>query len=128
MVRETMPLINMPMVEALTVMGHANPFFEKAGMKPYKAPPSAQTIRIAEALSLVGIEDELYIDAEATHKHIEDLPSNKKLFIEREMERFLQSYRKQRHMPDRLERTRFLLSKLTDRPIYYLWLNKLLVG
>ncbi|MDO8302109.1 MAG: hypothetical protein Q7T18_02605, partial [Sedimentisphaerales bacterium] len=32
LVRETMPLLNVPIIEAMAVMGQVNPFFEKAGM------------------------------------------------------------------------------------------------
>jgi hypothetical protein len=32
LVKETMPLMNVPFIEALAVMGRVNPFFEKAGM------------------------------------------------------------------------------------------------
>ena len=123
LVRETMPLMNVPMIESLAVMGHANPFFEKAGMNAYKSPLSAESVRMKEALSLVGIEDTLTVDAEAAHRHIEELSQGKKQFIEREMKSFLQGYGKRKHMSPGLERTQFILSKLTDRPVYYLWIN-----
>jgi len=32
LVRETMPLVNLPYVETMAVMARYNPFFEKAGM------------------------------------------------------------------------------------------------
>jgi hypothetical protein len=118
-----MAVMNVPMIEALAVMGHTNPFFEKAGMKPYKSPPGAESVRMTEALSLVGIEDMLTVDAEAAQRHIEELSQGKRLFIEREVKHFLQGYGKRKHMPPGLERTQFILSKLTDRPVYYLWLN-----
>src|SRR4030042_92469 len=35
LVRETMPKMNVPIIEALAVMGLVNPFFEKAGMKVF---------------------------------------------------------------------------------------------
>jgi hypothetical protein len=123
LVRDTMAVMNVPMIEALAVMGHTNPFFEKAGMKPYKSPPGAESVRMTEALSLVGIEDMLTVDAEAAQRHIEELSQGKRLFIEREVKHFLQGYGKRKHMPPGLERTQFILSKLTDRPVYYLWLN-----
>jgi hypothetical protein len=124
LVRDTMPLMNVPMVEALAVMGHANPFFEKAGMKAYTAPLSVQCMQMKEALSLVGIEERVAVDARAAQQHIEGLSQGKRLFIERQMKRFLAGYGKRKHMPAGLERTQFVLSKLTDRPVYYLWLNR----
>jgi len=124
LVRETMPLMNVPMIEALAVMGHANPFFEKAGMKAYTAPLSVKCIQMKEAFSLIGIEERIAVDTRAAQQHIEGLSQGKRLFIEREMKRFLAGYGKRKHSPAGLERTQFVLSKLTDRPVYYLWLNQ----
>lgn len=124
LVRETMPLMNVPMMEVLAVMGHANPFFEKAGMKAYTAPLSVKCVQMKEALSLVGIEDELLIDTEAAQQHIEGLSESGRFFIEREIKRFLAGYGKRKNMAPGPERTQFVLSKLTDRPVYYLWLNR----
>jgi GNAT superfamily N-acetyltransferase len=123
LVRETMPLENIPMIEALAVMGRANPFFEKAGMKAFVAPLNARCVQMAEALSLVGLDDGLLVDAQAAQQHIENLSQGKQSFIEREMKRFVAGYGDRRNMPAGPERTQFVLSKLTDRPVYYLWLN-----
>jgi hypothetical protein len=123
LVRQTMPMMNMPMIEALAVMGYANPFFEKAGMKAYTAPLPAACVQMKEALSLIGITDEFLVDAQAAHRQMESLSQGKRLFIEREIKRFLASYGKRRNMTPGPERTQFLLSKLTERPVYYLWLN-----
>lgn len=123
LVRETMLLMDVPMIEALAVMGHANPFFEKAGMKAYKAPLSVQCMQMQEALSLIGIEERIAVDAVAAQRYIEGLSEGKRLFIDREMKRFLAGYGKRKYMPAGLERTQFVLSKLTDRPVYYLWLR-----
>jgi hypothetical protein len=124
LVRQTMPLMNVPMIEALAVMGRANPFFEKAGMKAYTAPLPVKCMLMKEALSLIGIDKRIAVDAQAAQQHIESLSQGKRLFIEREMKRFLAGYGKRKNMPAGLERTQFVLSKLTDRPVYYLWLNQ----
>jgi hypothetical protein len=123
LVRETMPLMNVPIIEASAVMGRANPFFEKAGMKAYTAPLSVKCIQMKEAFSLIGIEERITVDARAVQQHIENLSQGKRMFIEREMKRFLAGYGKRKHMSAGPERTQFVLSKLTDRPVYYLWLN-----
>jgi hypothetical protein len=146
LVKETMPIMNVPFIEALAVMGRANPFFEKAGMTRYDAPPSANCVRLIEAFSTVGIDEQDLIDpglvqqkldtiftaehAENTEKKIVENNlrglcglGGKYTFIEREMSIFLQSYGQRRLMQPGIERTRFILSKLTDRPVYYLWRN-----
>jgi len=123
LVRETMPQINVPIVEALAIMGLVNPFFEKAGMQPYTAPLPERCAELIEAFSLVGIEQHHLIDPTYVHRQLAQLAWPKADFIESQIRRFLQSYSGRRDMPAGLERTRYLLSKLTDRPVYYIWFN-----
>ncbi len=127
LVKQTMPLMNVPVVEALAVMGHINPFFEKAGMTAYTAPLSAGCIRMKEAFSLVGIEDEMLIDTDIVQERIKRLSSGGKLFIERELQEFLQNYGKRKNMAPGFKRIQYVLSKLTARPVYYIWFNKSLI-
>ncbi len=123
LVRKTMPQMNIPIVEAMAVMGLINPFFEKAGMKAYAAKMPARCVQLTNALSLVGIEKDMLIDPERTWQKLNQLSSPEAEFIELQIKRFLQSYGKRRMMSGSLERTAFVLSKLTTRPIYYIWIN-----
>ena len=126
LVSETMPLMNFPIIEAVAVMGVVNPFLEKAGMKAYAAPEKARNIRLKEALSSLGIENELLIDPVTVQQKIERLPSGKVEFIEAEIRLFLQSYADRRYSRPSLKRTTFILNKLTSRPVYYIWFNPFL--
>jgi len=123
LVRETMPLVNVPIVEALAVMGWVNPFFERAGMKAYKAKPSAAGVQFIEALSIIGIEQAELIDPLLVQQKFEKLGDCEARFIEREIRHFLKSHGRRRDMPPGLERTRYILTKLTSRPVYYIWFN-----
>lgn len=123
LVCETMPQMNVPIIEALAVMGIANPFFEKAGMTPYAAGLPERCVTLIEALSAVGIEQGELLDAACVQKKLAALRWPAKDFIEKRIINFLQSYGKRRDMSPGLERTRFILSKLTERPIYYIWFN-----
>ncbi|MHC4460388.1 MAG: hypothetical protein ACYS30_03045 [Planctomycetota bacterium] len=123
LVRETMPQMNVPIVEAMAVMGLVNPFFEKAGMKAYKAKMPARCEQLAEALSMVGIEKDLLIDPQKAQERLSQLKGAEAEFIKLQMRNFLQSYGKRRQMQPGPERTRFVLSKLTLRPVYYIWFN-----
>lgn len=126
LVRETMPQVEVPIVEALAVMGLVNPFFEKAGMQPYTAPLPARCAELIEAFSLVGIEQRQLIDPAYVHRRLNELAWPKADFIESRIRRFLQGYGRRRDMAPGLERTRYVLSKLTDRPVYYIWFNPVL--
>jgi hypothetical protein len=126
LVRKTMPLMNVPFIESLAVMGQVNPFFEKAGMTRFDSPPSAACVRLIEAFAAIGITENDLIDPEKVEQRLDAL-SDKSNFIEYEISRFLQSYGQRRHMKAGSERTKFILSRLTDRPVYYLWKNPELV-
>lgn len=123
LVRETMPLLKVPIIEALAVMGWVNPFFERAGMKAYKAKPTAASVQFVEALSIIGIEQAELIDPELVQQKLERLGDCEAQFIERQIRHFLKSYGRHRDMPPGLKRTRYILTKLTARPVYYIWFN-----
>jgi predicted N-acetyltransferase YhbS len=123
LVRETMPEMNVPIIEAAAVMGLVNPFFEKAGMTAYKAQMPVRCALLIEAFSLVGIEKEEFIDPESVHRKLEVLGREERAFINLQTKCFLQPYRRRRDMKSSPERTEFVLSKLTERPVYYIWFN-----
>jgi len=124
LVRETMPLMNVPVIEALAVMGSVNPFFERAGMTAYTAPMPTRCAQMSEAFSMAGVEKNMLINPQKVQRTIDRLQQNESKFIELQIKHFLQSYGKRRNMPAGMERTRFVLSKLTERPTYYIWFNK----
>ena len=123
LVRETMPLVNVPIIEAVAVMGWVNPFFERAGMKAYKAKPSAASVQFVEALSIIGVEQAGLIDPEQVQQKLEQLNDCDARFIEHQIRLFLKSHGRRRDMPPGLERTQYILTKLTARPVYYIWFN-----
>ncbi len=124
LVRETMPLLNVPIIEAMAVMGLINPFFEKADMKAFTAKTPERCARLIEALGMVGIEKSRLIDTEFVQHKLDWLPGEQSDFIEFEIRNFLQCYGRRRTMPTGPDRTRFILTRLTERPVYYIWFNK----
>lgn len=123
LVRETMPELNVAIVEAVAVMGSVNPFLEKAGMKAYTAPLHAGSVRLIEALSIVGIEANQLVDPRSVQQILDQLPPEKSQFLERQIRYFLRSYGRRRDMSPCLERTRYILTRLAARPTYYIWFN-----
>lgn len=123
LVRETMPQMNVPIIEGLSVMGAVNPFLERAGMTAYAAKMPARCVQLVEALSAVGIEKQELIDPRKVHQKLRKSGGTESQFVEPQIKSFLQSYGKRRNMSPGLERTKFVLSKLTERPVYYIWFN-----
>lgn len=124
LVRETMPKMNVPIIEALAVMGAVNPFFAKAGMKAYHGPTPVRCEQLIAAFSRVGIEDGDLVDPKKGQQKLEALGPDEAAFIEGQIRTFLGSYGKRRTMQPGADRTRFVLGKLTARPVYYIWFNK----
>jgi len=125
LVSETMPLMNVPVIEAMAVMGEVNPFFEKTGLTAYTAPLPVRCAALAEAFSMVGIAEQMLIDPQQVQNHTETLEKPQRQFIEGQIRIFLQSYGRRRNMPAGIERTRYVLGRLTTRPVYYVWFSPL---
>jgi GNAT superfamily N-acetyltransferase len=123
LVRQTMPRLNVPVIEALGVMPSVNPFLEKAGMKPYVPPVPLHHVDLLEALSAVGIEEEELVYPKLVQAKMDALPWPACDFLEIRIEQFLKSHGHRRTMLPDLNRTRYILSKLTRRPVYYIWFN-----
>jgi hypothetical protein len=124
LVQQTMSKMNVPIIEAVAVMGRINPFFEKAGMKPFTSKPSQRFAQFIEALSIIGIEGKDLVDPQKVQRRLSRLNDEESKFIEREIKRFLKGYGRRRNMPPGLERTRFILSRLNAHPVYYIWFNE----
>jgi len=123
LVRETMPMMGVPIVEAMAVMGLVNPFFEKAGMTAYTGGMPARCVQLIEAFGVVGIERKDLIDPPKVQQKLDGLGGAESEFIEFQIGLFLQAYGRRRRMQASIERTRFVVSKLTARPMYYIWFN-----
>lgn len=128
LVRETMPLMDVPIIESLAVMGNFNPFFEKAGMTPYRKGQDVKSAVIVESLMSVGIDEELFVDPVKVHKLIDGLKAADRYFICREFDKFSKAFGKRGAMKHSLERTRYILGKLSFDPVYYIWFRSSVIN
>ena len=120
LVRETIPKIDVEIIEALAVMGTINPFFERAGMRRYEGKVPLRCVKLIEAMGAVGIGEEELVDPAGVQKNLDSLGSKEAAFIEYQLGSFLEHYGKRKHMPAGIDRTGYVLSKLTGRPVYYI--------
>ena len=118
LVRATMPRMNVPIIEAMAVMGAVNPFFEKAGMVRYKAAQSARVIRMLEAFSMVGAEGADLLDVELVRGKLERLSRSQIKFIETEFAEFLCGYGRGKIFDSSAERIAYILCSLASMSIY----------
>lgn len=123
LVRRTLGLVGVPIVEAMAVMGRINPFFERAGMVRFDGELPGRCLRLAEAFSAVGIEGDVMVDSAAVYKMIGELGVSERRFVESEICRFMEAYGLSKERYAGVERIRFVLSRLWHRPVYYFWRN-----
>ncbi|MEN6575786.1 MAG: hypothetical protein ABFD90_05530 [Phycisphaerales bacterium] len=123
LVRETMPRMNVPIIEALGVMPRVNPFLERAGMQAFEPRVPVEHVTLIEALSVVEVQESDLVSSEIVQARLDALSGAQADFIERHIAEFLKSHGTRRGMPPGIERTRYLLGKLTHRPAYYVWFN-----
>jgi len=123
LVRQTLPLMGVPIIEALGVMPKVNPFLERAGMQAFAPQRPLAPVELIEAFSTVGIESDQLIDPAGVQKAIDSLGWPAADFLETRIGKFLKSHGTRRTLPPGLERTRYILGKLTDPPAYYVWFH-----
>ena len=88
-------------------------------MTAIQPPVPRHIMEMRASFDVIGIEDRLLLDPEAVQRRLDTLEMNAGLFIDGMMRSFLQPYGKRRHMQPGIERTQFILSKLAERPVYY---------
>jgi len=126
LVRETMPLMNVPIIEALGVMPLVNPFLERAGMQAFEPRVPVEHVKLIEALGAVGVEESDLVSPQFVQAGLDALDRAQTDFIERYVAEFLKSHGTRRNLRPGIERTRYLLARLTHRPAYYIWFNPLM--
>lgn len=121
LVRRTLERTHAAMVEAISVMGRVQPFFERAGMTAYRPEPDAKAERMKAALEAAGLSETA--SCGRVHAAIDGLGRDERGFLLDEMERFCQKFTNRRTALHSPERTEFILSQLAETPVYYLWEN-----
>jgi hypothetical protein len=124
-VRETLPLIGTPFVEASAVMGRFHPFFEHAGMTRYDAPPSPNKQKLLSAFIESGISEDMLLDPILLQSKIELLPPNKRTFLLSQIDRHYIAPRRgvfsSKIRPELDWLLPRLCSHLLTTPTYFLW-------
>lgn len=121
LVRDTLERVGTPIVEVVSILGRIHPFFQRAGMRSFEPDLDAKTERMIAALEAVGIDRDRLYDGESVHRTIESLSKPEQAFVISEMSTFIEKFGSKRSLEHSIGRTGFILSKLSTRPLYYLW-------
>lgn len=125
LVRETLPRVGTPYVEALAAMGRVHPFFERAGMTAYPYRPAPEAERLRAALEAAGIDDVAARRADALAAAVDRLAPALRSQVEAEVARWARSYlgakNRRTHRPSRTRMLNLVARHLRAEPVYYLW-------
>jgi hypothetical protein len=125
LVRQTLPLVGTPYVEASAVMGRFHPFFERAGMTRHEAPPAPAKQKLLSAFAQAGIPQEFLLDPAALEQKIAALPnSTRKALLSQIEKHYITPRQSVFSSPIRPELNWLLprlCSHLLTNPTYFLW-------
>jgi len=126
LVRETLPRAGVPYVEALAAMAQVHPFFERAGMTRYDAPPPRQSERLKEALATAGLSRRDARSGPALRAAIERIEdASLRRWLDAEVMRWVRSYLGAKtarvYRPTLSQACGYVARFLFTRPAYYLW-------
>ncbi len=128
LVRITLPMVGRLYVESSAVMGLINPFFEKAGMRKFLAPPDMKGQILLAAFRHVEIPVEKLLDLDFTIRRIKDLSPSDREFLLKQIDKYYITARRavfSSNIDSRLEWIiPRLASTLLQRPAYFLWKNE----
>ena len=130
LVRETMPMVGTPYVEALAVMARYNPFFEKAGMRriEYESRGLMEVEKLLERLRILGLDPDLLSSRAYVRRALERMGRAKLRSAASIAERIARS---KIMSADKIRRIRKLdreaiietLSMIRAKPEYLIWRN-----
>jgi ABC-type nitrate/sulfonate/bicarbonate transport system ATPase subunit len=127
LVRETMPLVGTPYVEALATMGQVNPFFERAGMVRYAAPWPGRAARLIAALEHARIPSAVAAVPALLAERLAALDAPRRALLWRELRTWHRRYQGGRGLGYRQSDDdavlRAVAQHLFGHPVYYLWRN-----
>jgi GNAT superfamily N-acetyltransferase len=123
LVRATMPVMDVAMIESMASMGRFHPFLDNAGMRPYCPPEDPASKHLAATLVSLNIGRQFWHDPDAVQVRMDCLLEKQARLLERAIKSFLGRFGKRRKMMWGIERTTFILEHLSRQWTYFAWLN-----
>lgn len=123
LLKETLTTQTVPIIETLTPIDFTNKIFQKAGFQLYHSPATVRYTRLKKAILALGLTEDSFKNPTVVQERIDNLPKAKIYILNREFQIFINSYRRRSNMSPGLERTKFILSKMTFPQAYLIWYN-----
>jgi hypothetical protein len=123
LVRKTMPLLNVAMIESMALMGQFHPFLENAGLRRFIPPQNPKTEKLITAMESLNIGRNIWYDPKKVQTRLDALSNKETQLLELRINAFLGRFGRRRYQTPGLERTAFILEHLAHPWTYFAWLN-----
>ena len=123
LIRESLELLDIPLVEILTPIDFTNHMYQKCGFELHYTPAPMKYRRLINAFRIVGVNITETMAPELIDMRLSNLPPAMSLYIEKEIAKFLGGFRNAARFTPGPERTKFLLSKVPPPEAYLIWFN-----
>jgi hypothetical protein len=123
LVKTTMPILKVAMIESMALMGRFHPFLEKAGMRPFTPPTDPVAGKLIATLESLNIPRNIWYDPDTVQIRMNCLFEKEAQRLERAITAFLGRFGKRRKMTWGIDRTTFILERLIQSWMYFAWLN-----
>jgi len=119
---ETLKEQTVPMVESFSFIPVPQKWLEKLGFRVFLNPAPTSIRRLRKALKKAHITGSLLDIPKAAQERIDKLCSSDYVKLDRSLHHFLSNYKTHEHDQNSIERTLYILSKLSYPNRYLLWL------
>lgn len=121
LLKETIALQHVPYIESLTPIDYTNKIFAHCGFTTLYNPAPPYYARLVTALTAAGVGAALYDHPHQVNLRIERMPAEQKAIVLYEMQRFANHFKSHGSGPHSLERTAYILGKLSYPQAYHLY-------
>lgn len=123
LVRESLELLDWPIVETLTPIDFTNHMYQNCGFELHYTPAPVKYTRLINAFRKIGLELTETTPPFQVEMILEKLSTTKRDYIENEIAKFLGGFRNAARFTPGMARTKFILSKVPPPQAYLIWFN-----
>lgn len=123
LIKETLSLQGVPLIEAITPIDWTNRMFVKAGFTLYRNPAPVWYRKMMGGIKKIGLEPDFKLLPETLQHRINSLTRAQTKHFNWQIHDFMYHFRHRADMSQGIERTRFILSKIPYPEAYLIWKN-----
>lgn len=123
LVKESLSLLDIPIVETLLPIDFTNQMYEKAGFEISYIPTNLAYKKLEAAIKAIGLDLNESLHPTLLYNRLKSLTGQQCIETEKAIALFLARFRNADRFGQSLERAKFILSKVPPPKVYAIWFN-----